>query len=337
MKCLMKKISALLIFLLSQISFAQTNIDQLLETGVENATRFAQGYFEAGGEALIVALSNSWYNTAETKEKFHFEVNIVGNFSSIREEKRSFIFNELDYEGISFVEAGPVNRNVSSVFGNNADTTLVFVETEDGGFEFKLPDGIGEDVVKMIPTAFVQVGFGLSESTELKVRFLPKISLGRNTEVSLYGVGFQHELSESIFALKRFPLRLAAIVGFTRAKGIYDFSEDSVIQGVDQDLQIRTNSFFISPIFSTKFPKLNFYGGLGLYSGKSVTELAGRYQLENGPLAGQTVIDPVEVTHKETALKATAGAKISLGLFRFNLDYTLQNYNNLSLGINVGW
>ncbi len=282
-------------------------------------------------------MSNGWYNTAKTKKLWHFEVGIVGNLSFVREEKQSFIMRTADYTDLTFSD-GSTSQLVGNALGVNAGGISVIInEGQATELEVVLPDGIGNDVINSIPGGFLQGSMGLIKSTEIKLRFLPRIKAVEDAEIQLYGVAFQHEFTDWVFPLKRWPVRLAGLIGYTNVKGFYDLSTESGIPGVNQEVELNSNSWLITAIASTKLTVLNFYGGLGYYFGSSDADLLGTYQIQNGPFASEIVTDPISVRNKTNGVKATIGARVELGIFKANLDYTLQNYNNLSLGINFGW
>jgi len=316
-----------------KISYSQTNVDQLLELGVANAQRFSEDYFAPAGEALVNGMSNGWYTTAEVKRLWRFEVGFIGNLSFVREDKQSFVLNIADYDGVSFSQ-GSSSQVVANAFGGNLGDIVVVL---NDGTSVTLPDGIGDKAVNIVPTGFIQASMGVSRSTEIKARFLPKIAVRENTEVFLYGLAVQHELTDWIFSWKRLPFRVSGLIGYTNVRGFYDFAADSGIDGEDQEIRLKSNSWIASAIISTKLPKLNFYGGFGFYAGSSTADILGTYRVQNGPLTSQTLQDPISVKNTTSGLKATIGANVKFGFFKANLDYTLQNYQNLSIGLNFGW
>ncbi|GAA4108206.1 hypothetical protein GCM10022393_04060 [Aquimarina addita] len=314
---------------------AQVTIDQILESGVDDARRFSQDYFAPAGEGVVNAMSNGWYNTATVKELFDFEIGIVGNASFVRDDKKAFFLREDDYDNLVFRDSeNGVIQSVATVFGENAEDVVMIVgEGGAGQGEILLPDGLGGTGVNTIPTVFLQASVGLVKGTEIKARFWPKLS-GGNTESFLYGVGIQHELTKSIFSWKRSPVSISGILGFSKLRATYDFSEDSTLEGEGQEIEFEGNSWLISGIVSTKFPVFNFYGGFGYYSGETTTDLNGSYEVSGGAV---TLEDPVTVDHKESGLKATFGTIVAVSFFKVNLDYTLQNYSTLSMGLHVGF
>lgn len=332
---LMKKQALLLLMLISYPIVAQVTIDQVLESGIDDAQRFSQDYFAPAGEGVVNAMSSGWYSTASVKELFDFEIGLVGNASFVRDDKKVFFLRESEYDNLSFRDSeNGILQSVATVFGENAEDIVMIVgEGGTGQGEVVLPDGLGGTGVNTIPTVFLQASVGLIKGTEIKARFWPKIS-GGNTKSFLYGVGLQHELTKSIFSWKRSPVSISGILGFTKLRATYDLSEDSSLGGEGQEIDFEGNSWLISAIASTKFPMFNFYTGFGYYSGATTTELKGTYLVSR-----ETVVltDPVSVDHKESGLKATFGTRVTLGFFKVNLDYTLQNYSTLSMGLNVGW
>ncbi len=335
----MKKIIIILsmILLIQKVSYAQNNIDQLLELGIANAQRFGKDYFTPAGEALVNNMSNGWYKTAKVKKLWYFDIGIVGNLSFIRDEKQSFILNVTEYDGVFFQDGSP-SKVIATAFGENpAETTLVLDQGAGAPVIVALPDGIGGMSTGMIPSGFLQASMGISRSTEIKFRGLPTTKVRDNATIGLYGVGLQHEFTDWIFAWKRLPFRVSAIVGYTRVKGMYNFESSEQITAEGQEIRLRSNSWLVSAIMSTKLPKLNFYGGFGFYTGSNTADVLGRYTVQNGPLASQAVVDPISIKNTTNGVKATFGSSMKISFFRVNLDYTLQNYNNLSFGVDFVW
>jgi len=333
----MRKITLLLVLFLNHFTFSQTDIDQILEIGVENAQRFSQDYFAPVGEALVNNMSNGWYTTAKTKRLWHFEAGIVGNISFVRKEKQSFILRTQEYNDVFFRD-GSTSQSVASALGANPENLVVVINPGQASeLEVVLPDGFGSGETNSIPAGFLQASMGLVKSTEIKVRFLPRIKAVQDAEIQLYGVALQHEITNWVYPLKRWPVRVSALLGYTNVKGFYDINSAAGVQGEDQEVKLNSNSWLLTTIASTKFPMINVYAGLGYYFGATSADLLGTYQVQNGPFASETVTDPIAVKNKTNGVKATIGARIQYGVFKANLDYSLQNYSNLSLGLSFGW
>lgn len=156
----MKKCTLLLALLLGHATFSQTDIDQILEIGIENAQRFSEDYFASAGESLVNAMSNGWYNTAETKKLWHFEAGIVGNLSFIREEKQSFILNVQDYTDLTF-RNGQSSQTVANALGVNQEEVVVVINRGQATeLEVILPNGIGDSEINSLPTGLFKDQWG---------------------------------------------------------------------------------------------------------------------------------------------------------------------------------
>ncbi|GAA4274298.1 DUF6588 family protein [Aquimarina gracilis] len=333
----MKKHTLLLALFFGCFGFSQTDIDQILEIGVENAQRFSEDYFASAGQALINNMSNGWYTTAKVKKLWHFEVGIVGNLSFVRNDKQSFLLRTAEYTNLSLPD-GSFSQFTATALGNNSDNLSVIInEGQASQLEVVLPDGIGSSVINSLPGGFVQGSMGLIKSTEIKLRFLPRIKAVEDAEIQLYGVAFQHEFTDWVYPAKRWPVKVSALLGYTNVKGFYDLNATTGVPGTDQEVRLNSNSWLLTGIASTKFPVFNFYAGLGYYFGSNDADLLGTYQIQSGPFASDVVVDPISVRTKTNGVKATIGGRVQYGIFKANLDYTLQNFSNLSLGLAFGW
>ncbi|TFG74169.1 MAG: hypothetical protein E4H26_08500, partial [Flavobacteriales bacterium] len=173
------------------------------------------------------------------------------------------------------------------------------------------------------------------KGTEIKARFLPKIK-AQDGSVGLYGLGIQHEFTEHLPAGNVFPVSISGVIGYTHLDGTYDFTDSNIIAGANQTLDMSLNSWVFQAVASTKLPIINFYGSLGYHTGKSNTDVLGTYTVQSGPFQ-QTYTDPFSIEEKTNGFRANLGAKLKLGFFRLNVDYTLAEFNNLSVGINFGF
>jgi hypothetical protein len=256
-----------------------------------------------------------------------------------KEDKKSFVLNTADYENLQFVD-GSSSKTVSTALGD-IEGLRVFVEGEvvpgvTTREEFDLPSGLAAEGINFVPSAYLQVSVGLIKGTEVKVRFLPKIDT-EDVAVGLYGVGIQHELTKHLPADKILPIAISAVIGYTHLDGTYDFTNTNVVAGEDQKVDTKMDTWAFQAVVSTKLPIINFYGGLGYMTGKSNTDILGTYRVQSGPFQSQTYTDPFSFKSEVSGVTANIGAKLKLGFFRLNVDYTLAEFNNLAVGINFGF
>jgi len=153
----------------------------------------------------------------------------------------------------------------------------------------------------------------------------------------MYGVGLQHELTKWLPADKFWPVAISGLVAYTHLSGSYDLTDSSGIQGENQRLENDTNTWLFQLIASTKLKVINFYGGLGIISGESKSDLLGTYIVSNGIINSSPIVDPFSVSSKVSGVRGTIGTKLKLGFFRLNAEYHLAEFNAFSVGLNFGF
>lgn len=334
----MKKTLLVASFLLAGgFAAAQSNVNDLLAAGLNDAERFTNDYLSPVSEGTIFSLSGSWLNTATAKPLGGFEISIVGSMAGFKnkEEKKSFVLNTAEYENLRF-EDGSTSKTVATALGD-IEGVRVVVEDENGLFSesFELPTGLASENINFLPAAYIQAGVGLVKGTEVKARFLPKIKTD-DVAVSLFGFGLLHEFTSHIPANRLFPVSISGFIGFTQLNGSYDFTDTNFIDGENQRIDTRISGWSFQAMAATRLPVINFYGGLGYVTGKSDTDVLGTYTVTSGPFQ-TTYEDPFSINKKASGATATLGTKLKLGFFRLHLDYTLAEFNLLSAGINFGF
>ncbi len=328
-------------FILMTISsIGQNDLDVLLAAGVEDAERFANDYLMSGTDGLMYSMNANWFNTADVKPLGGFEISIIANAASIKDEHKAFLMNTDLYNNVQFVQ-GSSSQMVATVLGENDPDMIVEVTYEDPIFgnqtvEIELPTGIGSGNANLLPTAFVQGAVGLSKGIEVKARFVPKINTD-DVDLSLYGVGLQVEFTKWLPADKLLPVAISGLVAYTHLDGTYDLSGSLGIQGENQRLENDTNTWLLQLIASTKLPVINFYGGVGYIKGKSESDLLGTYRVSNGILTSENIVNPFSVSSEVSGVRGTIGTKLKLGFFRLNAEYHLAEFNAFSVGINFGF
>lgn len=321
------------------LGYSQSNVNEVFAAGVEDAERFSDSYFGPVSEGAIYSLANGWYNTADAKPLGGFEISIIGNMTSFKnkEDKKQFVLNTADYENLQFVD-GSTSKPVSTALGDLQGIN-VFVEGEIGPIttreEFELPTGLASENINFIPTGFVQVSVGLVKGLEVKARFLPKIDT-EDVGFGLYGAGLQYDFTKLLPADKLLPIALSAVAGYTHLDASYDFTNSNIVDGSDQRVEVDMNVWSFQAVASTKLPVINFYGGLGYVSGNSTTDVLGTYRVQSGPFQ-ETYTDPFSLSRKASGVVGTLGAKLKIGFFRLNADYSFAEFNNLTVGVNFGF
>ncbi len=329
-----------LLALVVNLSKAQNDLDALLAAGVEDAERFANDYLAPGTNGLMHSMNANWFNSGKVKPLGGFEISIVANAAQYGDEQKMFNMNTDDYNNITFTQGGNPQM-VASVLGENNPTVFVDIQYNDPIFgnqteTLELPDGIGDGTGNLLPTAFIQGALGLSNGIELKARFVPTVDTDE-VSLSMYGAGLQIEFTDWLPADKLWPIAISGVVAYTHLDGKYDLTDSSGIDGDDQRIENKTNTWLLSLVASTKLPVINFYGGLGYIKGKSESDLLGTYIVNNGTIFAQPIVDPFSVSSEVSAVRGTLGTKLKLGFFRLNAEYHLSDFNAFSVGINFGF
>lgn len=319
---------------------AQNDIDVLLAAGVEDANRFANDYLAPGTNGLMYSMNANWFNTANVKPLGGFEVSVILNAATVKNENKVFNLNAADYNNLQFVD-GSSSKMVSTVLGENNPAVLVDIQYEDPIFgslsqRVQLPNGIGSEKINLLPSAFIQGALGLGKGIEVKARFVPKIE-AEDVSLSMYGAGLQLELTEWLPADKLLPVDISGLIAYTHSNADYDLMSSSGVDGENQHLESKINTWLFQLLASTKFPVINLYGGVGFIKGKSESDLLGTYRLTSGGIISQDIVDPFSLTSEVSAVRGTVGAKLKLGFFRLNTEYHISEFNAFSVGVNFGF
>ena len=346
----MKKICLLILLCLATISSRAQDIDALLAAGVKNAERFANDYLAPGTNGLMHSMNANWFNTADAKPLGGFEISIIANAATVKDEHKSFLMNIADYNSdpdqdftVEFAD-GAASKKVASALGENDPDIDIIVRYEDsenpilGEQEesIRLPSGIGSVSANLLPTAFIQGALGLSKGIEIKARFVPKIDTD-DVSLSMYGAGLQVEFTKWLPADKILPVAVSGLVAYTHLDGSYDFTEIGLVEGENQQIDTKVNTILLELIVGTKLKIINFYGGLGYITGKSTTDLLGTYRVSDGVLFSEEIIDPFSIKQDISGLRGTIGSHLKIGFFSFNLDYTIAEFDSASLGFNFSF
>lgn len=337
----MKKIIFLTLLSIATInSKAQNDLDVFLAAGVDDANRFANDYFAPATKGLMHSMNANWFNTAKTKPLGGFEISVIANASTVNDDNKTFQLNSANYNNVEFVQ-GPSSQMVSTILGENSPAIMINMQYDDPIFgnqteQVELPNGIGSEDINLIPTAFIQAALGLGKGIEIKARFVPKIDT-EDVSLNMYGAGLQIEFTQWLPADKVFPVAISGLIAYTHLDAAYDLVNSTNVVGENKRIESDVNTWLFQLIASTKFPVINFYGGLGFINGKSETNLLGTYRVTNGIFTSSNIVDPFSLSSAVSSARGTIGTKLKLGFFRLNAEYHLSEFNAFSLGVNFGF
>ena len=334
----MKKIILISIMFLGISSYAQNGITRLLSTGIEDANTFADSYLSPGNDAVALGLSNGWFNSAKAKQLGGFEISLIGSASLVSDDQQEFLLDEADYGLLEF-QNGPSSQMVGNALGENNPDVGVKAVFESNGFteevEFDLPQGLADSNIDFVPGAMIQGSVGLIGGFEIKGRYLPEVNTD-DVDISLYGIGLKHEFTDWLPFDELFPLHISGFIGYTKFDGSLKVENNFIASSTQQRIDSEMDSWNYAALISTKLPVINFYGSIGYINASSSSDLIGTYQINEGPLASQSVEDPISISSDASSVQGTLGFKLSLAFFKINGQYSFQEYDTVSLGLNFG-
>ena len=386
------KLTKFFFFTLFSLSVcAQSLLDPYTNDVVSDLTQFSENYINPGMKGLLYGMNGSWYTTAKTHNKFGIDVTIAGNFAFGSDADKSFNFNSNNYN-YTTIPSG--QTNVPTLISENNNETILRVEIPlalpSGDFPFngniinieegttvplvmdgiEFPGGIGSDLpMGALPSPMIQVGVGLPTSTDLKVRYAPKVQTD-DFSGDLIGLGLQHNISQYFSKLgeSTLPLNVSVLGAFTTMNLSYNMVDEDFDDPIDYrnaNAEFKLNAWTVQAIGSLDFKLVSVYAGIGYNSGITNLKLNGdfdlKYEIDSSQtvevqpgvdlplidvleLSGMvninannevvvTVQDPIDSEFEANGMRTTIGARLNLGFFKIFADYTFQEYNTASAGI----
>jgi hypothetical protein len=330
-----KKLILLVFLAVSTISLqAQTDFDDAIQGSVTDANYILEGYATPFMKVIGYGLNQGWYNTAANHKVAGFDLTITGSPVYVPTSDLYYNVDNNKLKNVQVVSPTPVGgiASVPTIFGPDKAPTYQNITT---GSQFSGPTGL--DLKKSIggnyvPVPMVQLGFGLPKGIDIKLRYMPKTSVGDNGAIDAFGLGVMHDIKQYIPGIKNLPFDLSAFVGFTKLK--LDIALDDTKP--DQHAKFEANTTTIQGLISKKIAVLTVYGALGYNLAKTNLSMVGNYEFENPSPAPPTVVkDPVKFDVTANGMRATGGLRLKLAVFTFHADYTLQKYKVLTVGFGI--
>lgn len=326
------KILALLFFsLVTSAVNAQDGLTDFLQAGQADANKLTNAYLEPIFEGLSYGFNGGWITTAKPHQKFGFDIGITFTGVFIPTSKNYFSPSTLGLETTELID--PASGQAPTIVGPSDPTTYRVTPTSGASFDFDGPEGLdfeGTFKVSAVLTPMVQVGIGTIKSTDLKIRFMPKIEAG-GTEVSMWGAGVMHDFKQWIPGLKMAPIDMSVLVAYTGFKGTSDMS-GTFGSGGDtspQVLDYTMSAWLFQAQVSKKFSVLTLYGGVGYNTVSTDVNMKGSYEI---PDINETFKNPISLGYKSEGFRLNVGMRLLLGVFYLYGDYTLQEYNTVTAG-----
>ena len=311
---------------------AQGDIDLFLNAGKEDASKLMESYLTPVLNGFGYGLNNGWYNTAKAHKTLGFDLTVTVSAVKVPSSNEFFTFRNSDYNNIKLANGN--SAQMPTAMGPNVDGPELNIYDENGqatGVSFTSIPGLGlkdEVGINAVPAPMAQLGIGIAKNTDLKLRYIPKIDMGGDGDLGLFGIGVMHDVKQWIPGIKMLPFDLSALVGYTKLTVNYNMEGN--IDGANQMANLSATGLTYQGIISKQFSVLTLYGALGYNSTKTDVKVKGTYELEDDY---GTLEDPVDLSFGEGSMMLTAGFRLKLAILTLHADYTLNKYPVLTAGV----
>ncbi len=367
-----KSIVSFLVLSTSLISLhranAQNDLTKLFLSGADDLEKVATGYIKPVGLGFAAGMGGSWYNTAANHSTLGFDVTLGSGILIVPNKDRSFSLSGLKY---LTPKNGATSAPSFSGSGDGVDLQLKSPNDTVNGIptggkvlaNFATPQGVS----KILPSICLQGTIGLPKGFDLSVRYLPQTTIG-GVSGGLWGIGVKHDIKQWFPVIKKLPISLSVMVGYTRFNLSNTFDkEDRVdpnalinsgaaslyISPADnydnQGFELKSDSYMANVIVSKNFVFFTPYLGLGFTQNNFRFNFKGNFPTLGDPKYDPTAInsirydvvplvDPIKLDYKSFMPNATVGFRLKfLGIVTFNAQYTFQEYSAASVGLGFGF
>jgi hypothetical protein len=320
---------------LATSSFAQDELNELLNESLKDGKTLISAYVSPFMNSVSSGMNQGWYNTAKTHKIAGIDLTITANAMTIPKSDLFFDVTKLDLDVVELDASSQDFPMAPTVFGPDNQPTFSYTD-ENGIKETYLgPGGIdleGNIGLNMVPLPMANLGIGLPKNTDIKLRFTPTIDLGDDSSLKIFGIGIMHDVKQWIPGIKLLPFDLSGFVGFTKFKMETFFDRED---NPDQKGLFEMNATTVQGLISKQFSVLTLYGGLGYNIAKSNLAMKGTYDINDDGAIGANEVDPLDLKFSASGFRSTAGFRLKLAVLTIHADYTLQKYKCLTVGLGV--
>ncbi|NQX80546.1 MAG: hypothetical protein HRT66_00925 [Flavobacteriaceae bacterium] len=332
----------------------------------DDTSKLLGSYTSPMSKSLMYGLNGGWYTTAKVHKKLGFDLTFGVNIANAPNSDKTFIFNNDDYK---FLSADIDGSKFETILGSDKTNVLnvklefdqefadelgipqnVFDELKKNGgiptvtTEIDMPGGVAGDLpVAGIPVPMAQIGIGVVYNTDIIIRYMPTI--GDEYSVGLWGIGIKHDILQHFGFVDKVPfLNVSVLAAMTNLTFEADLEDSDEAAGSDQKFEMTTKAYTVQLLASINIPVISVYVGVGYAGGTTDFALKGTYEtayyLDN-PLTNveekysTTATDPVSFSSDISGMRATVGARLALGPIKFFGDYTMQEYNTVTVGMSI--
>lgn len=345
------------LFVVNLSASGQVQAD-FLKGGIDDGMKLIEAYMSPWARAFGAGFSGGWYNTAKPHKLGGFDITLTVNTGLVPEKHTTIDLATLGFENLTLVDGSGTSLAPTIAGLTEEGPELHYVRNVNGYdvemARFNAPKGTN---IRFVPVPMAQVGIGLPLGSELKVRFVPKITID-DVDFSLWGLGLKHSIMQYIPGNALLPFDVSLFGGYTRLKtnvglnilpdSYADYDTYSFEDFSGQRIAGTIEGWNASVIGSFNLPVITIYGGLGYASSRTVVDIIGNIPL---PSVNESAVPPA-VTYNDagvvndvrgidiedfSGLRANLGFRLKFALFTFHADYTRSQYNVLTAGLGISF
>jgi hypothetical protein len=333
------------LILVTSSLFSQIKSFDFLKSAPADATKYLQAYMTPYADAFGAGLNGGWYNTAKPHKLLGFDLTLNVSAGAVPTSAQSFDLSKIGLSssitatGIAPTAAG------SKTAGPDISYKVSGIEVA----KFKAPAGSG---FRYVPVPMLQAGIGLPLGSEVKLRYVPKMNIGNNGNIALWGVGLMHNITQYLPGDKLLPFDVSVFGGYTKLDANAHLSiqpssgvatnYNPAVTFDNQNLNISVTALNVSAIASLNLPVVTLYGGLGYSKTKTEMIVSGNFPTptlngttpeynNSGVKTGANF--PAINIENFSGVRANIGLRIKLAIITIHADYTRAQYNVFSTGL----
>jgi hypothetical protein len=343
------------LFCISLVSFSQFKDVDFLRSAPADGAKYISAYLSPWANAFGAGLNGGWYNTAKPHKFGGFDITTNFSIGMVPTSAETFDVTKIGLSsaltvtgsGIASTIAGPKTSNTQMSINQSGVTLTSFNTAKGSAFKFT-------------PVPMAQIGLGLPLGTEVKFRFIPKISV-MDGNISLWGVGLVHSLVQYLPGSKLLPFDVSLFGGYTKLQSNIPMSlqpEATDVQNytapyssvfTKQNMNFSVSALNVSLIASLNLPVVTLYGGLGYCKTQTDIKIQGNFptpvlvaaptphvEYNNSGVIKGTDFPDIEMK-SYSGLRANIGLRLKLAVITIHADYTKAQYNVYSAGLGVSF
>jgi len=338
----------------------------ILRGGAADANVLMESFLSPYTKGFGADLNTGWFNTAKAHPTLGFDISLNVAAAVIPSGDKMFDVTALNLSQLQLTSG---SAETSTIAGNKSTNTTmgVYLENPQTGqeelvTEFGLPGGTG---FAYAPAPMIQASIGIIKDTDITLRYVPEFTAPVvDAGVGMFGVGVKHGLNQWLPGGKLLPVDISVQVGYTKFTANANFNVNpEVPQGGDaeientfpsttwdgQSIDLETTATTFNAIVGKTLPFISVYGGLGYETSKTTLATPGMYPITsfnpdypNDPANEkekriEAIEAPIDLEIEgDNKIRAFAGFRFSLAIFRISASYTQSTYSAFNVGVGFG-